>query len=161
MHRRIRENPPTGGASSCAASFYDGKLKEYGTRLLDLLGWHGVAMVEFRYDARSGTYKLMEINPKFWGSLDLALAAGVDFPHCLCRMAQGHALDYCEEYDRELRYHWPLSGEIQHVWKRPTSFGAVLADLFDPRVKSNIWLRDIRPNLQEVFSRVRLPVGAR
>ena len=65
MHRRVREYPATGGVSSCAESFYDARLEFYGTRMLDALHWHGVAMVEFRRDARDGEYKLMEINPKF------------------------------------------------------------------------------------------------
>ena len=155
MHRRIRENPPSGKVSSCAESFYDAKLKEYGMRLLDRLGWHGVAMVEFRFDVRDRSYKLMEINPRFWGSLDLALAAGVDFPFYLCQMSQGHALECSEDYRRDLRYHWPLSEEIRHVWERPSAFGAVLRDFLDPRVKSNIWLRDITPNVFEGVSLVR------
>ena len=155
MHRRIRENPPSGGRSSCAESFYDARLRDYGTRLLDLLGWHGVAMVEFRYDVRDGNYNLMEINPRFWGSLDLALAAGVDFPHYLCQMAQGHTLEYSEEYKRKLRFHWPLSEEVQHIWRRPASMGAVLADLLNPRVESNIWLRDLGPALHEGYDLAR------
>jgi predicted ATP-grasp superfamily ATP-dependent carboligase len=154
MHRRVRETPPRGGVSCCAASNYDPKLKEYGTRLLDRLQWHGVAMVEFRYDVRDNDYKLMEINPKFWGSLDLSLTAGVDFPYYLCQMAQGQTLEYSEEYNRNLRYHWPLL-EMQHLLQRPLSLGAVLSDALNPRVKSNISLRDIWPNLLEPFSRVR------
>jgi len=154
MHRRVRETPPRGGISCCAASNYDPKLKEYGTRLLDRLQWHGVAMVEFRYDVRDNDYKLMEINPKFWGSLDLSLTAGADFPYYLCQMAQGETLDYSEEYDQNLRYQWPLL-EMQHLLKRPLSLGAVLSDALNPRVKSNISLRDIWPNLLEPFSRAR------
>lgn len=157
MHKRIREVPPSGGMSCCAMSFYDPKLKEYGTRLLDRLGWHGVAMVEFRYDERDGDYKLMEINPKFWGSLDLALAAGVDFPYYLCQIAQGQKIEYSEEYARNLRYHWPLL-EMQHVCMRPASLRAVLADFFSPRVKSNFSLLDMKPNLFEPISRARAQV---
>lgn len=152
MHRRIRENPPDGGGSCCAESFYDPELKRAGMALLDAMNWHGVAMVEFRYDTREREYKLLEVNPKFWGSLDLALAAGADFPNDLCQMARGESLCYREDYRHPLRYHWPLSGEIQHLWRRPTAFGAIAADLLDPRVKSNIWPSDIRPNAQEFIS---------
>ena len=109
-------------------------------------------MVEFRYDVRDNNYKLLEINPKFWGSLDLALAAGVDFPLGLLQMARGGQLDYSEDYRRELRYHWPLSGEVQHVIQRPSSLMPVLLDLLNPRVRSNIWLSDPRPNVQEAVS---------
>jgi predicted ATP-grasp superfamily ATP-dependent carboligase len=153
MHKRIRELPPSGGISSCAASFYDPKLQDYGTRLLDRLQWHGVAMVEFRFDQRDRDYKLMEINPKFWGSLDLALAAGVDFPYYLCQMAEGRTLAYSDEYNRNLRFHWPL-WEMVHLLERPASIAAVVADSLNPRVKSNILLRDMRPSLFEPFSRL-------
>jgi hypothetical protein len=53
------------------------------SRMLRALHWHGVAMVEFKWDEASGDFWLLEINGRFWGSLPLALAAGVDFPYYL------------------------------------------------------------------------------
>jgi predicted ATP-grasp superfamily ATP-dependent carboligase len=156
MHRRIREYPPSGGVSCCAESFYDPALKEAGIKLLDAMNWHGVAMVEFRYDPVQEKYALLEVNAKFWGSLDLALAAGADFPRYLCQMASGEALSYEEDYRYPLRYHWPLSGEIQHFFKRPAAFGSIAADLLNPRVKSNLWLSDLEPNAQEFLSLLRI-----
>jgi predicted ATP-grasp superfamily ATP-dependent carboligase len=51
MHRRVREWPPTGGASAAAESVpHAPALEHAGTRLLDALEWHGVAMVEFKGD---------------------------------------------------------------------------------------------------------------
>lgn len=158
MHRRVREVPPSGGVSCCAESYYDQRLMDYGKRLLDKLEWHGVAMVEFHYDERDREYKLMEVNPKFWGSLDLALEAGVEFPYYLCQMARGQQLEYSEDYNRHLRYQWPLI-DLQHVLMRPASFGAFVADLLRPSVKSNISWVDFRPNLLEPFTRVSTVVG--
>jgi len=157
MHRRVREFPAAGGVSSCAESFYDLKLETYGRRMLDALGWHGVAMVEFRRDARDADYKLMEINPKFWGSLDLALAAGADFPGDLCRMALGWDLSFTDSYERKLRFQWPFSGygEIFHVRSRPHSVLQVALDFLNPAVKSNIWMSDFRPNLEELRALAR------
>lgn len=80
MHRRVREYPASGGVSSCAESFYDPKLEAYGRRMLDALEWHGVAMVEFRQDSRDGDYKLMEVNPKFWGLARLGAGRRRRFP---------------------------------------------------------------------------------
>lgn len=67
MHKRMREYPITGGSSTAAESMYDPELRDLGLTLLKALDWHGVAMVEFKKDSRDGKYKLMEINPKFWG----------------------------------------------------------------------------------------------
>lgn len=79
-HKRIREYPLSGGMSTCRESYMDPELMDAGCRILKELGWTGVAMVEFKRDARDGRYKFMEVNGRWWGSLALAVAAGVDFP---------------------------------------------------------------------------------
>ena len=91
-HERIREKPPTGGVSVLrrAAPVRDDILS-HSERLLRELKWSGVAMVEFKEDARTGTPYLMEINGRFWGSLQLAIDAGVDFPRLL--MIQAGVID--------------------------------------------------------------------
>ena len=66
-------------------------------RLLTALKWHGVAMVEFKMDAR-GQYWLMEINPRLWGSLALSIDAGVDFPAGLLQIACGQQLAAQPQY---------------------------------------------------------------
>jgi len=80
QHRRIREVPPTGGASSLRESVdLDPDLYDHAVRMLEAIGWTGLAMVEFRRGPdRVGN--LMEINGRVWGSLPLAVAAGMDFP---------------------------------------------------------------------------------
>ncbi len=89
-HQRLREKPPSGGVSVLRASAaLDPVAAAHATRLLDALRWHGVAMVEFKRDDRDGSLKLMEINARFWGSLQLAIDAGVDFPAILLELAQG------------------------------------------------------------------------
>lgn len=80
-HRRIRERPPWGGVSVLSESVaLPSPAHEYATALLGAIGWQGVAMVEFKEDRRDRQPKLMEINGRFWGSLQLAIDAGVDFP---------------------------------------------------------------------------------
>lgn len=89
-HRRLREKPPSGGVSVlCESAPVDPTAREQATRLLKEIGWRGVAMVEFKQDARTGSLKLMEINGRFWGSLQLAIDAGVNFP----KLAVDVALD--------------------------------------------------------------------
>jgi len=57
--------------------------------MLDALRWHGVAMVEFKRDEVTDRFWLLEINGRFWGSLPLALSAGIDFPYYLYQLASG------------------------------------------------------------------------
>jgi phosphoglycolate phosphatase-like HAD superfamily hydrolase/biotin carboxylase len=83
MHRRIVEVNPLGGASIKASSNFDPELLSLGRRIVEKTKFNGVMMIEFKKEAETGNYYLMEINPKFWGSLELAYKAGVDFPRYL------------------------------------------------------------------------------
>jgi predicted ATP-grasp superfamily ATP-dependent carboligase len=79
QHRRLREVPITGGASSFRESVpLDPRLLSDSTRLLEELRWTGLAMVEFRVGPDGAS--LMEVNGRIWGSLPLAVKAGMDFP---------------------------------------------------------------------------------
>jgi predicted ATP-grasp superfamily ATP-dependent carboligase len=81
-HRRILERFPDGGPSVIAESYlYPDALKN-GAKLLKALNWQGVAMVEFMLK-HDGKLYFMELNPRFWGTLPLAIASGVDFPRLL------------------------------------------------------------------------------
>lgn len=136
MHRRLREYPITGGASSAACAHYDEVLKDYGLRLLKELNWHGVAMVEFKHEAGTGRYVLMEINPKFWGSVELALEAGVNFGADLIRVYRQEPLQYSEAYDRLLHFYWPLDGDLIHLFR--TSQLKRIQDYFATYARTNL-----------------------
>jgi len=151
MQKQVRNNPIEGGTCSYAESCYIPQIKTYSLKLLNELEWNGVAHVEFKLDQRDGLFKLMEINPKFWASTDMALRAGVNFPYLLCQIAQGKKLNYSEEYNRNLKFHFPFSRELQHARKRPSSIPKIILDNFNPKVKSNVWLKDIKPNLIELI----------
>lgn len=91
-HRRVREIDLRGGRSTAAESApCDGRMVEAASRMLTALRWHGVAMAEFKWDEETGAFWLLEINGRFWGSLPLALAAGVDFPYYLYEVALDHS----------------------------------------------------------------------
>jgi len=86
QHERIHE-PLKGGGSSYRKSIeLNQNLLSYSERILKKLQWNGVAMVEYKYNKKEDSYVLMEINGRFWGSLPLAIHAGVDFPALLFKM---------------------------------------------------------------------------
>ena len=92
VHERVHERPLTGGASTLRrAAAPDQRLISWSRELLEHLQWHGVAMIEWRMAPGRGPW-LMEINPRFWGSLPLTIAAGRDAPRDLLRMALGETL---------------------------------------------------------------------
>ncbi|WP_255334672.1 ATP-grasp domain-containing protein [Methanosarcina sp. KYL-1] len=86
-HKRLREYPISGGPSTYRISVKHPKMEKIATKLLDYFSWHGVAMVEFKLDRKNNEPVLMEINPRFWGSINQAVQSGVDFPYLLYTMA--------------------------------------------------------------------------
>jgi predicted ATP-grasp superfamily ATP-dependent carboligase len=119
IHRRIREYPVKGGPSTLRESILFNQVRDDGARLLQNLNLTGVAMVEFKIDSRDGKAKLLEVNPRFWGSLALAINAGVNFPYLLTLMALG--LDFPPVLDYKLGQlcRWLLPGDILHFLKNP------------------------------------------
>lgn len=117
-HRRLREKPPAGGVSVLRESIaLPQPATEYAVRLLRHLKWHGVAMVEFKEEERTGVPMLMEINARFWGSLQLAIDAGIDFPHALYRLVTEGKADEQRDYIVGQRLRW-LLGDLDHLLMR-------------------------------------------
>ncbi len=115
-HRRLREKPPWGGVSVFRESLpLDEALVEKSFALLRALEWQGVAMVEFKMDRRDGLPKLMEMNGRFWGSLQLATDAGMNFPLLLYRLACGENVAPQFEYRAGVKSRW-LLGDLDHLW---------------------------------------------
>jgi predicted ATP-grasp superfamily ATP-dependent carboligase len=115
FHKRLREKPPSGGVSVLRESIpVHPQMRDYAVSLLSALGWHGVAMVEFKLDVRDGKPKLMEINPRFWGSLQLAIDAGVDFPKLLYDLELDGDVEPVTGYTVGVRSRW-LLGDLDHL----------------------------------------------
>lgn len=120
-HRRLREKPPSGGVSVlCESTPPDPRAVEYATRLLSRLKWNGAAMVEFKRDARDDSLKLMEINGRLWGSLELAIASGVDFPRLLVEGEQADLAPPGTGYRVGVRMRW-LGGDFDALVTRLTA----------------------------------------
>jgi len=119
-HERLRDVRPTGSGSALRRSIPpDPVLTKHAVALLNALKWHGVAMVEFKWERGRSEPVLMEVNGRFWNSLPLAIAAGVDFPWLLLEMAQGKPFEDFPAYQTDLLCRWFL-GDCRHlfaVWR--------------------------------------------
>jgi glycosyltransferase involved in cell wall biosynthesis/predicted ATP-grasp superfamily ATP-dependent carboligase len=163
-HCRRREKPPTGGVSVLSESVaIPPALMAPAERLLAELAWSGVCMLELKVDARDGTPRIMEMNPRFWGSLALAVASGVDFPWLLYQAALGvHPLSP-PAYQLGVRSRWEL-GDLDHLVIRlggrgeadlppgsPTRLGAVIRFLNPFAGRPEVFaLGDPEPFAQEI-----------
>jgi len=120
-YKRLREFPVSGGPSTLRETTDDQPLKGYAARLMRVLNWTGVAMVEFKEDPERGIPMLMEINPRFWGSLELAHVAGINFPHLLYQMFNGQHVGPVS-YKVGVRCRWLIPGDLAHFLANPARF---------------------------------------
>jgi predicted ATP-grasp superfamily ATP-dependent carboligase len=128
QHVRLREHPPSGGVSVLSESrAVDPELRAQARRLLEPLGWHGVAMLEYKQDQQTGTPVLMEVNGRFWGSLQLAIDAGVDFPYLSCQLALGDRLELPVIYAVGQKTRWWV-GDLERLLLCLTGRDRVAAD---------------------------------
>lgn len=117
-HRRLREKPPSGGVSVYREAVVPPPgLLERSVALLQAFSWEGVAMVEYKMDAAGEIPYLMEINGRFWGSLQLAVDAGVDFPRILVDLAMGGNPAPPPPLRPGIRSRWWM-GEVDHLLAR-------------------------------------------
>jgi len=167
QHRRLREVPLTGGASSFRESVpLDPVLYDYAGRLLGALHWTGLAMVEFKLGVEGP--RLMEINGRIWGSLPLAGKSGMDFPARMVDLFLGGSAtangapdtDYVRgvrSHNLDLEVIWigsALQGGGNHRLVRtpgPRDAFAAALSLLNPRGGFDVLSRDDpRPGLVEL-----------
>jgi len=87
--RKLRQMPPRFGICRVGETVSAPKIVEHGEKLLRALGFCGIAQVEFKFDARDGQYKLMEVNPRSWSWIGLPMALGCDLAGAMFAAATG------------------------------------------------------------------------
>jgi predicted ATP-grasp superfamily ATP-dependent carboligase len=154
-HERLREVKPTGSGSSLRRAVpLEPRLREPSERLLSELNWHGPAMVEFRDDGVEEPW-LMEVNGRFWTSLELAIQAGVDFPRLWLDILDERPVQPVQSYrtDVTLRWVWGDMKRLMYVLAGPPrgytgafpSTRQGFREIFGrqpPGTRAEVWRRD-------------------
>jgi len=154
--KRIKMLPITGGVGIVNQTTNEPELREMAINLLKKMEWHGPAQVEFKMDSRDKTPKLMEVNSKFWGTLDLSIQAGIDFPFLACKMVLDGDINPVYEYKVGLKYRWIVPYELRYVMKS-RKWKSVCEFLnFQGNIKYDIWLRDPLPSAVKIIELIGL-----
>ncbi len=98
QHERVHEPIHGGGSSFRKSAPLSPELYAATEKLMAALNYTGVAMAEFKINEESGNWILVEINGRFWGSLPLAVEAGIDFPLYLYQMLTQGKTDFNRVY---------------------------------------------------------------
>ncbi len=171
QHQRLREWPPTGGVSTfCTGISLDQHQAQMAQSeaLLAHIGWQGPAMVEYRHDPATGTYWLMEINGRFWGSMPLAYHSGAAFAWEAYRTAILGQSEPGGAPSANIRARYTIA-DVKHFarvvfancnslsWTQRLRFGAVfLGQFLDRHVHYYIWsIKDPMPFFGDVLHGIR------
>lgn len=164
QHRRLKEAPATGGVAVMAiAEEVEPMLGQAAFDLLRAMEWEGPAMVEFRYDRKTGRTALMEVNGRFWGTTSLPVLAGLDFPRYTWELAHGIHPAIPEKYRVGMRWRWTagyvdrfhgvMTGLRAKVGPSPSRL-RTLAQVpldFSPAIRDSLWSwSDPKPAIVEL-----------
>jgi predicted ATP-grasp superfamily ATP-dependent carboligase len=69
--RKLRQNPPGMGVCSLGVCERNEEVEELSARFLSAIGYRGVVDVDYRCDARDGTYRVLDVNPRLGGAFRL------------------------------------------------------------------------------------------
>jgi len=145
--------PVNGGYTVVGRTVCEPQILAYGRAVMDAIGWHGVCDVEMKRDTRDGRIKLIEVNPRFWGALRLAVSAGMNFPLKAAEVAATGDTVLQTEYREDRVLHLVLPRAVmaacQNRGQRMQHLLRLRA-LLQPNVVSDIRLRDPLPTLWSV-----------
>ena len=172
-YHNVRSFPRGTGAGALRETVELPEAEEAAVSLLSQLDWHGMAQLDFR-QAPGGPPYLIEVNPRFFGGLHQAIAANVDYPHLLYRLACGEQITEAPEADPSVRTETPIVGllatldEIAHDDRmlsrldrvRQELRSSAQSDSDDPRLR-RIWNaikeagnpRDLKAYFKEMFAK--------
>lgn len=153
--RKVRNAPPKYGSPRVVVSQEIPEIIEPGRAILKGLGYTGFSCVEFKQDARSGVYKLMEVNGRHNRSAMLAVRTGINFPW----LEYAHLMlgEVPEPSDFEKNVYWiDVLMDVKHSFKHRHEERYSLRDYVRPYVNRHVFamlhIADIRPFLKRVFT---------
>lgn len=119
VQKELRHFPVERGPSTAQESVRHPELLEASLAIMERLPWRGVVELEFMVDPADDQPKFMEINPRFWNSLQLAISAGVDFPRLLYDSLTGRMPANTHDYVVGKRCRTLLPGDALHFLANP------------------------------------------
>jgi predicted ATP-grasp superfamily ATP-dependent carboligase len=151
--RRLRQHPREFGR---AATYVESTEMPIVERLsecfLESIDYSGLVEIEFKYDARDGRYKLLDVNARTWGFISIGFPANVDFPYLLFADQMGLTSERCRGQGKVgwLRFITDVPTAFIDMFKGHLSLSSYIESLMNTRTESVFCKEDPLPSLAEL-----------
>jgi predicted ATP-grasp superfamily ATP-dependent carboligase len=132
--RYVRTWPPDSGNVSCSVSLpLPAQLREATATLLDRLGWRGIFELELM-EKSDGNLGVIDLNPRVYGSLELAVRAGASLPAIWCdSLLEEPGVSEIRDARAGVWYRWE-DADVRYAMRRLRSGGiSDVAPVLRPR----------------------------
>jgi len=116
-HKRIRTSPPSGGVTVYSKLIENKEVINTSQELLRSMNWDGLVMIEFLKDSSDNTYKIIEINPRIWGSILLSEFSGLQMLKSYIELSTNSEISISDlkiNQDKEKYIRWVLPYDFKH-----------------------------------------------
>ena len=122
---------------------------------------------DFIVDSQTGVPHLIDVNPRFWGSLAQAIACGVDFPYLLYRIALDGDVEPVTDFRTGVTTRW-IGGDLRAflpLLKMSASKLRFARQFFFPQTRAELYddvsYKDILPFFAWCFDSVKKAIRNR
>jgi len=151
-HNKIREWPLTGGVSTRAVTIDEPRLVEYSTKILERLHWHGEAGFEWKYDDERDDFYFIEMNPRFEGSIGIAVKAGVNIPSLLIDIIDGKRISDNLKYKSNVHFRWIFRDDFNCFLNAQYSLIKLIKESLDPKIHGEYTFEEFLKNPKILFN---------
>jgi len=143
MANRLRQYPMDfGSATTFAITCNIPALEEFATRILRKMNYYGLSEIEFMFDEKDNTFKLLDINSRTWGWHTLGAKAGVNFSSLLFRDMHNESI-HVDSFENGVKW-------VRELTDVPTA----ILEILKKRLKLRDYLKSVKGKKElAVYSR--------
>lgn len=141
MGVKLREHPIQFGTATLTESIFIKECLEQSEKLLLELNYTGVCEVEYLKDPIDGLYKLIEINPRTWLWVGLAIECGINYPLYIYNYLNNIENEYPQQYPVGVKWFNPYTDfvfSLQAIIKRKLKLKSYVTQLMGNRINA-LW----------------------
>lgn len=154
MTQTLRNYPLPFGPGIAARSINQNTVKQLSFKLISSIQFTGIIDIQYIFDKSDNTFKLIDANPRGWGTIENAIAHGIEFPHILFQRAVKQEVAFPQHYREGREFRWILFGEILYFLKARNKLALLREYLAAKNVLQEIAVGDLMPHVIQALSLV-------